>query len=192
MVASASTGAVTLSLPQSIATTSNVTFNTLTATGLVTGTVGHLNLMTGAIATNTGQALATTDSSSSTVIAWDSLLTYGPTGGKITYSAGVLTVPFEGIYQINASLRVVSGVQGKHIQLYVADGTGSAYVRRAEASVQNYTNTTRDFLTLSTAYFMAAGESFKITGFISATVTGDEIVNDTANRLSVVYLGDGS
>jgi hypothetical protein len=148
--------------------------------------------MTGAIATNTGQALGTTDSSSSTVIAWDSLLTYGPTGGKITYSAGVLTVPFEGIYQINASLKVAAGTQGKHIQLYVADGASNAYTRRAEATLQNYTNTTRDFLNLSCAYFMAAGETFKITGFVSATVSGDEILTDTANRLSVVYLGDGS
>jgi hypothetical protein len=39
---------------------------------------------------------------------------------------------------------------------------------------------------------MAAGETFKITGFVSATVSGDEILTDTANRLSVVYLGDGS
>jgi len=196
VTASAPNGAVTLSLPQSIATTSTPTFGSLTlgSSGMaLDGAGGHTDLVAALIATNTGQDLTSTDSSSSNVIAWNSTTSYGVPGKAPTATATgtghYITVNMTGLYHIDVSLRLLGGSGFGAISMWTGSSGGS---KVCENQVQNQTSTTKDILTLSVYRYLTSGTIFRLTGFVGTVSAGQEIVNDsTVNRLACVYMGAG-
>ena len=189
-------GAVTLSLPQSIATTSTPTFSNLNigSGGMaLTGTGGHTDLMAALIATNTGQDLTTTDSSTSNIIAWNSTSSYGIAGKMPTATASgtghYITLNMAGLYHICVSLRLLGGSGFGAISLWTGSSGGS---KVCENQTQNQTSTTKDILTLNVYRYFNSGDIFRLTGFVQTTSASAEIVNEsTVNRLACVYLGAG-
>jgi len=197
VVASASSGAVTLSLPQSIGTSSTPTFSSLNigSSGIsITGTGGHTDLMAALIATNTGQELTTTDSSASNIIAWNSTTAYGVSGKAPTATASgtghYITVNLTGLYHISVSLRLLGGLNFGAISLWTGSSGGT---KVCENQTQNQTNTSKDVLTLNVYRYFTSGSIFRLTGFTGLTnSTNNEIVNEsTVNRLACVYVGNG-
>ena len=196
VTASAPNGAVTLSLPQSIATSSTPTFSGLTigSGGMsLTGTGGHTDLMAALIATNTGQDLTTTDSSTSNIIAWNSASSYGIAGKMPTATASgtghYITLNMAGLYHICVSLRLLGGSGFGAISLWTGSSGGS---KVCENQTQNQTSTTKDILTLNVYRYFNSGDIFRLTGFVQTTSASAEIVNEsTVNRLACVYLGAG-
>jgi len=209
VTASAPNGAVTLSLPQSIATSSTPTFGGLTvgssgisSTGNVTvgsggmsltAAGGHTDLMAALIATNTGQDLTATDASTSNIIAWNTTSSYGVTGKAPTATASgtghYITVNMTGLYHICVSLRLLGGSGFGAISLWTGASGGS---KVCENQTQNQTSTTKDIMTLNVYRYFNSGDIFRLTGFVQTTSASAEIVSDsTVNRLACVYLGAG-
>lgn len=196
VTATPSSGQVTLSLPQSIATTSTPTFSSITlgSSGVaIDGAGGHTDLVAALIATNAGQELTATDSSTSNVIAWNTTNSYGVSGKAPTATATgtghYITVNMTGLYHIDVSLRLLGGSSFGAISMWTGSSGGS---KVCENQIQNQTSTTKDILTLSVYRYLTNGTSFRLTGFVGTVSAGQEIVNDsTVNRLACVYMGAG-
>ena len=188
ITASASTGAVTLSLPQSIATTSTPTFGALTVNGLITGNqTGTLDVIEGVILQRTASlSIASTSlstaptTSNTTAITWSSAV---KSNASMWSSGSAITAPIAGFYAISMNFQF---------------GTGSAYAvggyifqgstLRAHVESQAGANTAADMMHVSAIIYCAANDS--ITGRVAASTTSKSLTVTTQNGyFSMVYLG---
>ncbi len=151
VIASASTGDITLSLPQSIATTSDVTFNSLTTTASVTA---GINLINGFATTATAAGTTTLTASSkgiqeftgsttqTVVFPVTSTLTAGQTYRIINNSSGNVTLQSSGA---NTILVMAANTEADVICVLTSGTTAASwnasYVYDAGAGVLSITGT---------------------------------------------------
>ena len=183
VIASASTGAVTLSLPQSIATTSTPTFGATTINGAITGAGTTTNLVHGVTLNRTTDlSINSSDTTAATAISWSGVVSES---GLYDYwsSGSTITAPVAGWYIISC---------------HVLFGTGSAYSAAlfvsvdgtiiAESEMQAEATTRRDTLGISTVAYLAASAAII---FRASSNTTGKVISGTGqrSRCSVVYLG---
>jgi hypothetical protein len=187
VTASASNGAVTLSLPQSIATTSTPTFGAATINGLITGSGSTTDLIHGITLQKTVTlTINTSVDASATAIAWDSAIK-NTTLQSYWSSGSTITIPKTGWYSITCHVASGGGLgTGFAFRLYaLVNGT---VVAKNETQAQ--ANTNNDTPALSTIQYLTASDALVFRA--SASAASKTIGGSRISACSIVYMGNMS
>jgi hypothetical protein len=188
VVASAADGPVTLSLPQSIATTSTPTFGALTVNGVITGNQsGTLDVIEGVVLQRTTSlSIARTTlptaptTSNTTPIPWSSAV---KANTAMWSSGSAIVAPIAGFYAIDMNFQFGTG-SSYAVGGYIFQGS----TLRAHIESQAGANTSADMMHVSTIIYCAANDS--ITACVAASTTSKSVTVTTQNGyFSMVYLG---
>jgi len=184
VIASAADGPVTLSLPQSIATTSTPTFGATTINGIITGNKsGHSGVNRGVRLTATATTVTTitqpgTPTTTNTqLISW-SAATTADTG--MWTSGGSITLPLAGLYTFSFGSRFGTGT-AYSMGVYAFQGTTLLHHVTKDASSVG----ALDNIEMTGTLTAAASDTFSIR--VAATAASKSLSANTF--LSVVYLG---
>lgn len=176
-------GSITLSLPQSVATTSNPTFSSLRLTGLNTNTFLYSDA-TGTLATTTAATNGQILIGSTGAAPVKSVITPG-TGIGVTNGAGSITLANTGVTSIVAGAGInVSGATGAVTVSSQSFVPGSGYaLRLTNVAIGSLSGTTQ----------MASTTAATITnGWQIATITVTPLSTSSTFSLSCTCFTDGS
>lgn len=188
VIASAADGAVTLSLPQSIATTSTPTFGATTINGILTSNQsGTLDLIEGIILQRTTSLSISTTSlntapttGNTQAISWSSAV---KANTSMWTSGSAIVAPLAGWYAINLNFQFGTGTSYA-VAGYIFQGS----TLRAHEEKQAGANTAADMLKVSAIIYCAANDS--ITARVAASTTSKSITVTSQNGyFSMLYLG---
>jgi hypothetical protein len=185
--ADANAAAKTVAIGQAVATSSNVTFNNVTATGLISGSSsGHFDLVsTITLSRTVALSLATADGSAGTTLTYSTSSAIG--GFLITQSSGVFTATVAGLYLINANIAIEGSTGAYRLFIYTGSTGGTKLV---EYEHQPFVNTTRDYMALTYVHYFSASDTFRIV--VSSTVASKTIPAAGPTKVSVTYLGNAA
>lgn len=188
VIASAADGAVTLSLPQSIGTTSTPTFGATTINGILTSNqAGTFDLFEGIVLQRTTSlSIASTSlntapsTGNTTAITWSSAV---KANTAMWSSGSAITAPLAGFYAINLNFQFGTGTSYA-VGGYIFQGS----TLRAHEEKQAGANTSADMLNVSAIIYCAANDS--ITARVAASTTSKSITVTSQNGyFSMLYLG---
>ncbi|NCX05994.1 MAG: hypothetical protein EBW68_09480, partial [Actinobacteria bacterium] len=185
VIASASSGSVTLSLPQSIATTSTPTFGATTINGIITANKsGHTGVNQGILLASSALTITTTTMPSSPTTANTQLISWtSATKANTTMwsSGGSITLPLAGMYMYVFGSRFGSGASYS-VGAYAFQGSTLRHHVSKDAS----STSSLDNFEMSGMVYATGADTLSIR--IAASAASKTLSANTF--LGVMYLGD--